>query len=261
MSLGPVSGPAGGEGTPRGVSGADDVHTRTHLQNLSAYREADAPRAGDTGGMSQEEILDLIVAATIGREEPLDDELADGDYWDPDELLDLRTDGANPPRAPAGGSVSPGWGFASDGILDGLVPGPALAGLADTVHSRGLPLVSDDELTGIIRAWRRITSWATARELAAIAELARRRPADDTGFGLQIKARLRAAGAAEEDAEEDKARERCSGDGASDGASAVGEREGSAGSAPANGGPAGLPGGVRKAWRRAAAGGRDGAFP
>ena len=30
----------------------------------------------------------------------------------------------------------------------------------------------------MLRAWRRVTSWAQARELAAVAELARRRPAD-----------------------------------------------------------------------------------
>ena len=29
----------------------------------------------------------------------------------------------------------------------------------------------------MLRAWRRVASWATARELAAVAELARRRPA------------------------------------------------------------------------------------
>ena len=101
-----------------------------------------------------------------------------------------------PSGAAADEDVSPGWGFASEGLLDGQVPGPALAGLTDRAHGSGLHLVGDEELTGVIRAWRRLTSWATARELAAIAELARRRPAEESTFGLEIKARLRAAGSA-----------------------------------------------------------------
>ena len=58
-------------------------------------------------------------------------------------------------------------------------PGVALAGFADDAHER-LGALTDDELIGVLRAWRRQTSWAQARELAAIGELARRRPADRT---------------------------------------------------------------------------------
>jgi hypothetical protein len=40
--------------------------------------------------------------------------------------------------------------------------------------------VGDDELIGVLRAWRRLESWCNAGLLQAIAELARRRPADRT---------------------------------------------------------------------------------
>ncbi len=40
--------------------------------------------------------------------------------------------------------------------------------------------LNDDELIGVLRAWRRLESWSSAGVLAAIAELARRRPADRT---------------------------------------------------------------------------------
>jgi hypothetical protein len=40
--------------------------------------------------------------------------------------------------------------------------------------------LNDDELIGVLRAWRRLESWCSAGVLAAIAELARRRPADKT---------------------------------------------------------------------------------
>ncbi len=53
-----------------------------------------------------------------------------------------------------------------------------LAGLADAaVYEGGLGRLDDDELIGVIRAWRRLESWSTAGTLSAIAELARRRPA------------------------------------------------------------------------------------
>ena len=77
------------------------------------------------------------------------------------------------------------------------VPGPMLAEVADAAHVHGLPHAGDDELTGIIKAWRRITSWAAARELAAVAELARRRPGDiDEVLDPEVAAHLRAAGQA-----------------------------------------------------------------
>lgn len=69
------------------------------------------------------------------------------------------------------------WGgFGQDGSLDDLPAGIQLAEFADAAH-RARGVVADDPLIGVIRAWRRVTSWAQARELAAIAELARRRPA------------------------------------------------------------------------------------
>ena len=87
-------------------------------------------------------------------------------------------------RAPATGTgeQAPGpAGFGSGQPFDVLRPGPALAGAADRVHTGALRRVSDEELTGMIRAWRRLSSWATARELGAIAEFARRRPDEDPG--------------------------------------------------------------------------------
>ena len=74
MPLEPVSGSAGDEGTPRDVRGGDDVHERARLRSLGAYSESDALRTVDAGDASQEAILDLIVAATLAQDDPLDDE-------------------------------------------------------------------------------------------------------------------------------------------------------------------------------------------
>jgi hypothetical protein len=133
----------------------------------------------------------------MDRDIPPDPELCHG--WDPDDDSPPDLDGlpleapaesvsaAGPVRVaealppgvlPRDGSGG-GPGFADGGVLDVLAPGVVLAGFADAAHAR-LGGVSDDELIGVLRAWRRQVSWAQARELAAMAELARRRPAAGT---------------------------------------------------------------------------------
>jgi hypothetical protein len=82
------------------------------------------------------------------------------------------------PRIAAGQG---GSGFESGGALDLCTPSAPLAGLADAATRDGrLAELNDDELIGVLRAWYRLESWCSSGTLAAIAELARRRPADRT---------------------------------------------------------------------------------
>jgi hypothetical protein len=144
---------------------------------------------------SQEEILDAALASLTEHDVPPDEECwgwPDPDTGPPAELADLTVEELEelaaevpPPTAGIGpaGFVPPngsgcGSGFADGGVLDLLIPSVALAGFADDAHAR-LPGLTDDELIGVLRAWRRQESWAQARELAVVAELARRRPAED----------------------------------------------------------------------------------
>ena len=69
-----------------------------------------------------------------------------------------------------------GSGFAGGGRFDRLAPGPDLADFTADAWARELAGLSDDELVGVLCAWRRLGSWAMAGELAAVTELARRRP-------------------------------------------------------------------------------------
>ena len=87
---------------------------------------------------------------------------------------------ASGPAGPVAGGGAEGGSPGSPRAAAGQ-PGArgALAGFADDAHA-GLGGLTDDELIGVLRAWRRQASWSQARELAAIAELARRRPADGT---------------------------------------------------------------------------------
>jgi Domain of unknown function (DUF222) len=100
--------------------------------------------------------------------------------------------GAGPVEAPPGAGpvealpgLTPrrfgtGGGFDAGGVADRLPPGPVLAGLAADRWAAGLGRASDDELAGLMIAWRRVASWAAAGELAAVAELCRRREAEVT---------------------------------------------------------------------------------
>jgi hypothetical protein len=82
------------------------------------------------------------------------------------------------PRTPVQKSHA-GSGFESGGSLDICAPGGSLAGLTDAATRDGrLAELDDDELIGVLRAWRRLESWCCAGTLAVIAELARRRPAE-----------------------------------------------------------------------------------
>ena len=96
------------------------------------------------------------------------------------------------PRPSVTTSLS-GSGFESGGVLDTSEPSASLAGLTDAATRDGrLAELFDDELIGVIRAWRRIESWSGAGLMMAVAELARRRPAERTppappgGFPAQL---------------------------------------------------------------------------
>ncbi len=80
---------------------------------------------------------------------------------------------------PGGRATHAGAGFAADGVADLLPPGPILAGLAEDAHAAGLGSLTDDELAGVIRAGRQLSSWATALELEAVGDLIRRREAQE----------------------------------------------------------------------------------
>ena len=145
---------------------------------------------------SQEDILAATLAALTDADIPPDADdwaVPDPDCGRPAELSELTAAeleeliAAGPARLPDIGPAGfvprdgsgGGAGFADGGALDVLAAGITLAGFADEAHAR-LGALTDDELIGVLRGWRRETSWAQARELAAIAEVARRRPADRT---------------------------------------------------------------------------------
>jgi hypothetical protein len=90
-----------------------------------------------------------------------------------------------------------GGGFAAGGLADHLPPGPVLAGLAGDRWQGGLERLSDDELIGVLRAARRLASWAAAMELAAAGDLWDRRTAQedagDSGAAAHVDAEIAAA--------------------------------------------------------------------
>ena len=78
-------------------------------------------------------------------------------------------------------------GFAQNGQADTMAPGPLLGTVLHTVigeDGSGLPGLSDDQLIGVLSGGKRMEAWTAWVQLAALRELARRRPAvepADTG--------------------------------------------------------------------------------
>ena len=73
-------------------------------------------------------------------------------------------------------------GFAQNGQADTMAPGALLATVVDTITGQdgtGLAGLSDNQLTGVLSAARRLESRAAWTQLAALAEFARRRPATE----------------------------------------------------------------------------------
>ena len=102
----------------------------------------------------------------------------------PDELtlgwLDARAAAESGPARwfEPGGLSRPGGragrGFAAAGPAEETEPGAVLAGLTSRAWEQQ-ERVSDDELIGITRAFGRLAAWASAGQLAAVAELMARR--------------------------------------------------------------------------------------
>ncbi len=72
-----------------------------------------------------------------------------------------------------------GSGFAAGGVLDGLVPGPVLAGFVAGAAGDGAGLagLGESELIGFLCAAERMASWAAAQKAEAVITLCRRRAA------------------------------------------------------------------------------------
>src|SRR5690349_25149529 len=99
--------------------------------------------------------------------------------------------GASPDRGPGepGSALPPrdprlAW-FAAENGFDALVPSGVLALAADQVSGAGrrCPGATDDELTGLLRAWAAVESWAAGAKLGVIAELIRRDDFPRNGVG------------------------------------------------------------------------------
>jgi Domain of unknown function (DUF222) len=68
-------------------------------------------------------------------------------------------------------------GFAAGGELDQMDPGPVLARHAASAINDGLGTLDDDELTGLLCAARRLSSWTASIEVRAVSQLDARRRA------------------------------------------------------------------------------------
>jgi hypothetical protein len=124
-------------------------------------------------------LLDGIAAAGLGE---------------PDDPHDLAGDGQ---AGEPGTGVPVTAGVLAGRVAEHLTPGPGLAGWLCQVPAAEL---SDYDLAASAGSWRRLASWAQARELAAVAQIASRTAARDQDIGVAADgrpARVSASAAAE----------------------------------------------------------------
>ena len=135
------------------------------------------------------DLADPDWAEELAWPEPLDQAAV------PPDEAELATGGPDPDWGPPEGwewdqlreleELPQSWtaGFADGGVLDGMAPDPVLARFAWDACEAGIEALSDDELVGLLVASRKLESQHAAVELAAVAELDRRRMAAATRPG------------------------------------------------------------------------------
>ena len=170
----------------------DRLLARVHAATAAAWAGQEAELAAEEAALGWGEPPSLAELAGLDDDPgagPPDG--ADGWLGDlPGPLLDEYLDAVSEPERPepiqAGfwdRGTGDGAGFASGGVADDLPGGPVLAGLAGDTWDAGLARLGDDELVGVLRAARRLTSWAAALELAAVSDLLRRRETEAAATG------------------------------------------------------------------------------
>ncbi len=156
-----------------GVTGADPA--------AEAWWQEDCAAGWYPGDEDEHEDLDPA--------DERNDDQAEHASWLAGLPADVRADYEAGPWTGAGESVPAGFlhgdpgccgsGFASGGALDALVPGPLLARLTAAAvggqDGPGHARLGESELIGVLRAWRRLASWAQAGEAGAVSQLAIRR--------------------------------------------------------------------------------------
>jgi len=162
----------------------------------------DAEYEPDESGLDEQGRLDLFSGTDVGDDQqsrsPWDEEVDAG--WDPSDHLDPWEDDGNGPEAwlrslppdlraevearppvtaapwEAGPAEARAW-FAAGGLGDGMLPGWGLGRVLSAATVEGFSGLTDDELAGVLRAWRRQVSHDQARLATAVRCLARRRAA------------------------------------------------------------------------------------
>src|ERR1700733_2688001 len=171
-------------GTPRpdesypGEPVGDEL-ARQEEEEFAAYLVATA------GDGPPDEHAELWLDPDTGPPVPAGIRLGQAPQPPPADIRAGRAEELPPPVAPEhwaevmdhDGSGPGGPGFASGSWLDQLGPGPMLAAALDEAWDTGLGQLGDDELAGVMLAFRRCESRAAAGLLAATAELAARRAA------------------------------------------------------------------------------------
>ena len=166
-------GDADGAGVPQGLSWAYEMDFGALIAAITGADppDPDAPSAGTptadpADGASAPATPAPGSAEEEAAQEAILEELAE---LDARAAAEGREDGGRIPLAAVAGRVA-----------ERLMPGPDLAAWLANAPVAGL---DDGDLAAVAGSWRRVASWAQARELAAVAQIAARAAARDEKIG------------------------------------------------------------------------------
>ena len=169
-----------GEGAPQGLSWSYELDFGALIAALAGV---DPPGAADTDAANAANAADGDGGSGAGTPAPgsVEEEAAQEAILD--ELAELdaraaaegRVDGGRVPLSAVAGRVA-----------ERLAPGPDLAAWLATASPAGL---DDGDLAAVAGSWRRVASWAQARELAAVAQMTSRAAARDEHAGINCDGR------------------------------------------------------------------------
>src|SRR6266496_4316682 len=151
-------------GSPQGLSWSWELDFATLMAAISDDNAAGAPAT--SGGLPAAASRDHDMAPEVGA-------AGAAGAADPDDVVD-DSDGIDDPGRRGDELVLAGR------VAERLSPGPDLAAWLATAASAGL---GDADLAATAGSWRRLASWATAQELAAVAQIAARTAARDQDIG------------------------------------------------------------------------------
>lgn len=173
--------PAGGVGAPQGLFWSWELDFGALLEALAAAGLGNPDDLAAHAGAAVPAAGAAVPAASAAGDGPAAGAAAEaGDGVPADAGADAVAGDVTASGSDGGGVAVP-VGMLAGRVAERLAPGPDLAGWLSQAPATEL---GDYDLAATVGSWRRLASWAQAKELAAVAQIASRAASRDKDIGV-----------------------------------------------------------------------------